>query len=441
MAESTERYIAPISGVELRDNGNKLRTICGYAAVYNEWSDDLGGFREVIRPGAFDEALAEGQDVYARVQHEGGLSTVGRTSKGTLRLFSDEHGLRYEIDPPNTSAGRDLVELVERGDISNSSFAFSLRGNGAQKWHWNKTPVERELFNLNLHDIAPVTGPAYSATTCEARAQSVAAYEQARAGIEKPKPQTRFKGTTRVEMRAENGKKIAELYIMDEIVPPGFEGFFGGAGVSAVSILNELEKAKDADQIDVYINSPGGAAFEGVAIYNMLRKHAAPVNVYVQGLAASAASVIAMAGDFISMGLGSQMMIHRVWTIALGNSTELRKEANVLDGIDNEVAAIYASRTKHPLKQALAWMADETWFGAHAAVQAGLANEVSGGDADAIEEARSNDFKKLGFRNVPADWTVADEPASHTEAQELISDREQQRVRDLIARVTARKSA
>ena len=195
-----ERGIHTASTVEVRGDWPEDKgpppMIEGYAAVFNSLSEDLGGFREIIRQGAFDEALAkEDLDVSARVQHEGGLATIGRTVAGTLRLSTDATGLRYEVDPPNTTAGRDIVALIRRGDINKSSFAFSLRENG-ELWHWESEPPTRELLNLNLFDVAPVDGPAYQRTTAEVRDKGPGLLEQTRAVYEAARELANPKRTT-----------------------------------------------------------------------------------------------------------------------------------------------------------------------------------------------------------------------------------------------------
>lgn len=191
--------------VEIRKEKDGVNVLVGYAAVYNSLSEDLGGFREIIREGAFDAALKEKPDVSARVQHQGGLSTIGRTTNGTLKLTSDDKGLRYEVKLPNTTAGRDIYELVQRGDIDKSSFAFSLRDEGdkaPEQWFFESDPPTRELLNLNLHDVAPVDGPAYSATTVSARA-----LEQARAKVKPPELKTDT--DLKTEYHAEVRERIA----------------------------------------------------------------------------------------------------------------------------------------------------------------------------------------------------------------------------------------
>ena len=179
MSEHQERALFDSPEFEIRKKQDGKRTVRGYAAVYDSLSEDLGGFREIIRKGAFDNALEEKQPVSARVQHEAGLSTVGTTESGTLLLGADSKGLWYEVDPPDTNAGRDLVALLERGDIRYSSFAFSVR-DGGERWNWESDPPVRELLDVNLYDVAPVDGPAYRATSAEVRAQAAARLDQAR---------------------------------------------------------------------------------------------------------------------------------------------------------------------------------------------------------------------------------------------------------------------
>lgn len=159
---------------ELRVEGDEKPKITGYAAVYGSLSNDLGGFREIINPGAFDASLAENPDVAARVQHQGGLMTIGRTTNGTLKLKADKKGLRYEVTPPNTQAGRDIVELVRGGYINKSSFAFTLRGRQGDSWDFEATPPVRTLLSVNLHDVAPVDGPAYDDTSVAVRSMEEA---------------------------------------------------------------------------------------------------------------------------------------------------------------------------------------------------------------------------------------------------------------------------
>lgn len=146
-----------------------VRKIVGYAAVFDQLSDDLGGFREMIAPGAFTSALERGDDVRALINHDANL-ILGRTSNGTLTLSQDDHGLRYEITPPDTSYARDLLISLERGDIDQSSFGFRVN---TDKWETVNEQNIRTLIDFKrLYDISPVSFPAYPVTSAEARAMA-----------------------------------------------------------------------------------------------------------------------------------------------------------------------------------------------------------------------------------------------------------------------------
>jgi HK97 family phage prohead protease len=146
--------------LELRTEEGKPSRLVGYAAKFDVESKNLGGFREIIRKGAFDRTLKEGPEVVARVNHRSEM-LLGKKSSGTLRLSVDEVGLRYEVDLPDTSVGRDVAEYVRRGDIRESSFAFRTP-KGGDKWTARSsegTPL-REVSDVDLVDVAPVIDPA-----------------------------------------------------------------------------------------------------------------------------------------------------------------------------------------------------------------------------------------------------------------------------------------
>lgn len=138
-------------------------TMRGYALKYDRLSSNLGGFVERVAAGAVNKSLGDGLDVMARYNHEDN-QLLGRTSSGTLRLESDDVGLAYEIDLPDTQSGRDLAVLLERGDVTQSSFAFYVPPNGDE---WGLTedgfPL-RTLRQVHLVDVAPVNTPAYPDT-------------------------------------------------------------------------------------------------------------------------------------------------------------------------------------------------------------------------------------------------------------------------------------
>jgi uncharacterized protein len=169
-----------LPAAELRvDQVDGRPVIRGYAAVFNSMSEDLGGFREVIRPGAFAACLA-GADVRALINHDPN-QVLGRNRAGTLRLAEDSRGLRYEIDPPDTSYARDLMQSIARGDISGSSFRFYMHDDASrgQTWRSEPTGVVREISEFGrIDDVSAVTYPAYGAT--EVSLRSLDSYRSSR---------------------------------------------------------------------------------------------------------------------------------------------------------------------------------------------------------------------------------------------------------------------
>ena len=145
-----------------------------------------------------------------------------------------------------------------------------------------------------------------------------------------------------------------------------------GTGMTAARMSGIL-RSIGARDVTVNINSPGGDFFEGVAIYNLLRQHKAKVTVQVMGLAASAASVIAMAGDEILMGDGAFLMIHNAWAVAIGNRHDMLAASEQLAPFDAAMADVYAARSGLSVKKAAAMMDAETWIGATAAIKDGFA--------------------------------------------------------------------
>lgn len=161
MNESRETRLGTL---EVRNDDGEHR-ISGYAAVFDQLSENLGGFREKIAPGAFDPVIND--DVRALFNHESHL-ILGRTRANTLELDIDTTGLHYRIDPPDTQVARDLIASITRGDISQSSFSFWVDEDG-----WDEDDDGRVVRTIKsfkrLYDIAPVTFPAYPDTTVAAR--------------------------------------------------------------------------------------------------------------------------------------------------------------------------------------------------------------------------------------------------------------------------------
>ena len=161
-----EIRVLAVDDVELRVTDDEKPQITGYAAKFGKWSLDLGGFKERIKKGAFDEAL-EKSDVRALKNHDANL-LLGRTTSGTLGLSTNSVGLRMEIDPPDTSTGRDTIEEIRRKDITGCSFSFTT---AEDDWKYKDDgTVERTIIKVGeLFDVGPVTYPAYPDTTVAAR--------------------------------------------------------------------------------------------------------------------------------------------------------------------------------------------------------------------------------------------------------------------------------
>lgn len=162
------RFTKTTIEIRVHTDGGQQK-ITGYAAVFDSLSEDLGGFRETIKPGTFSRALTEKQDVRGLVDHDSS-KIIGRTEAGTMTLIEDDRGLKYEIDVADTTAGRDIVESIKRGDVSGSSFAFSVV---ADSWRTEDGEEIRELTDVDLFDVGPVAFPAYPATVTEASFRSL----------------------------------------------------------------------------------------------------------------------------------------------------------------------------------------------------------------------------------------------------------------------------
>ncbi len=169
-----------------------------------------------------------------------------------------------------------------------------------------------------------------------------------------------------------------------------------GSGVTEKRVAAALRAIGDRD-VTVNINSPGGDFFVGVAIYNLLREHQAKVTVNVLGLAASAASIIAMAGDDILMGEGAFFMVHNAWAVAIGNQHDMREAAELLAPFDDAMAGLYAKRTGQDKKRIARLMDRETWMGADTAITEGFATGTLDDDEISQDTKASTANKPLAL--------------------------------------------
>jgi ATP-dependent protease ClpP protease subunit len=216
---------------------------------------------------------------------------------------------------------------------------------------------------------------------------------------------------------ADSGEKTsAEVHIFDTIGASLWED-----GVTVKDFVSEIQ-ALDVDELDVIINSPGGAAWDGLAIMNALRRHPATVNVIVDGIAASAASVIAMAGDHVTMNRGAQMMIHEASGWAQGDATMMLQAADMLNKLSDSYADVYVTRAGGDRDTWRAAMKSESWYTAEEAVLAGLADEWVDAPAAAAHFDLSG-FRYPGRAQAPAPTMKlpASEPGdtTHTEEEEI----------------------
>jgi len=144
---------------------SESRKIEGYAAVFNSDSEDLGGFIERIAKGAFSDAV-KNSDVRALFNHDNNM-ILARTKSGTLKIYEDNKGLKYEFEAPNTTAGNDVLEMIKRGDISQSSFGFTVENDD---WEQRDGKTYRTITKVKrLYDVSPVTFPAYPDATVAVR--------------------------------------------------------------------------------------------------------------------------------------------------------------------------------------------------------------------------------------------------------------------------------
>lgn len=196
--------------------------------------------------------------------------------------------------------------------------------------------------------------------------------------------------------KIENKADKAEIWIYEQIG----EDFWSGGGVTAKDFQKELSEIKAA-KIDLHINSPGGQVFEGVAIYNMLKQHRATITTYIDGIAASIASVIALAGDRVVMAANALFMMHNPSGIVMGTATDMRKTADVLDKVRDTLLTVYTSKSTRSEKDIVDLLEAETWMNAEEAIEAGFADEI-GGEMDLAACAKFIPvMQQAKFKHIP----------------------------------------
>src|SRR5690606_30351299 len=194
------------------------------------------------------------------------------------------------------------------------------------------------------------------------------------------------------------------------------EDWWTGGGFTAKRMAGAL-RALGKGPVTVAINSPGGDMFEGIAMYSMLREHPGEVTIKVMGLAASAASIIAMGGDTIQIARPGFLMIHNCWLLVAGNRHELRDVADQIEPFDAAMADVYAARTGDPVEQMAKLMDRETWIGGSAAVEQGFADSLL--DSEAVKKG---DEKASAAAVRRLESALRASGMSKSEAMKLISE-------------------
>ncbi|EFD0611661.1 ClpP-like prohead protease/major capsid protein fusion protein [Escherichia coli] len=200
-------------------------------------------------------------------------------------------------------------------------------------------------------------------------------------------PKASLKNNSWFRMKAGH-KSDADIYIYDEI------GFWG---VTAKQFVSDLNALGNITHINLHINSPGGDVFEGIAIFNALKNHGASITVYVDGVAASMASVIAMVGDPVIMPENAFMMIHKPWGVSGGDADDMRDYADLLDKVESVLLPAYAQKTGKTTDEIAAMLADETWMSGAECLAHGFADQVTP-EVKAmacIQSKRTEEFKKM----------------------------------------------
>jgi len=217
--------------------------------------------------------------------------------------------------------------------------------------------------------------------------------------------------------KIENKSDRAEIWIYEEIG----EDWFTGGGITAKAFQKELAGIK-AGQIDLHINSPGGLVFDGITIYNLIKQHPANVTTYIDGLAASIASVIALAGDKVVMAENALFMVHQPFGMVAGNATDMRDFADKLDKVGGAISQTYLSKTGKTDEEIKTLLDAETWMTADEALEMGFIDEISG----EVDMAACAKFvpamQKAKFQHIPEGIAAKKERPTAKDAEKALRD-------------------
>jgi len=214
-------------------------------------------------------------------------------------------------------------------------------------------------------------------------------------------------GTKEPEFRVNNTASGTDIYLYDTIG--------GWNGIAAQDVIKELNNTKGAS-VNLRINSPGGDAFDGRALATAIQQHG-NVTAHIDGIAASAATYVALAAKTVNIAEGAFMMVHKAWTVAVGNASDLADTITLLQKIDQSIANDYAAKTGKAMDVVTGWMSAETWFTAQEAKEVGLVDNI------VATKSASNKWDLSAYKNAPSTLTDHDYAAADRQRRVLMLER------------------
>lgn len=306
-------------------------------------------FREVVKKGVFQKAIDNATNIDYLAGHDS-KQILASTSNGTLEIEETDEGVTMRANIVDTSYGRDAYALIKSGIIGHMSFGFRVKKN---TWSTCEDGIPlRTIEDLELFEVSSLRNPAYDQSTISARGIEIEDVE-----VEIVEEQENRQEPIEFSMEFRDGEEIGkievrgaeeesvDLFLYGAISNSEMEKMFSFEPVVIPQdLLSILDSIKDTPVVNIHINSEGGSVFGGVAIYNILKGLKGKKIVYVDGIAASIASLIAMAGDEIHVN--GALMVHKPSVTISGNADELRKMVDTLDVIQDIILGAYMSKAK-----------------------------------------------------------------------------------------------
>lgn len=306
-------------------------------------------FREVVKKGVFQKAIDNATNIDYLAGHDT-KQILASTSNNTLEIEETDEGVMMRANIVDTSYGRDAYALIKSGIIGHMSFGFKVLKN---TWSTCEDGIPlRTIEDLELFEVSSLRNPAYAQSSISARGieiedvevEIVEEQEIRQEPIEFSMEFREGEEMGKIELRGTE-EESADLYLYGAISNSTMDKMFSFEPVVIPQdLLANLERIKDTPVVNIHINSEGGSVFGGVAIYNILKGLKGKKIVHVDGLAASIASVIAMAGDEIYVN--GALMVHKPSITVSGNADELKKAAETLDVVQDMILGAYMSKAK-----------------------------------------------------------------------------------------------